>query len=92
MFKEFSLGWEGGSLSARVTRFQSLPFVVPLVVTRCTTRCHSLSLHVPLVCLFLSDLFLAMNLIREKMFGSWHITFAYTQYFEHVLPAEDQLL
>ena len=48
-----------------VTRCHSLPFVVihchslhyslSLFVTCCATRCHSLSLDVPLVCLFIND-------------------------------------
>ena len=35
---------------------QSLYHTLLLVVIRCTTRCHSLSLAVPLVCLFMKDL------------------------------------
>ena len=55
-------------MSFVVTRCHSLSLVVPLVVTHCTTRCHSfttccttrchlLSLYVSLVCLFINDLF-----------------------------------
>ena len=36
--------------------YHSLSFVVTRCITRCATRCHSLSLDVPLVCLFISDL------------------------------------
>ena len=45
-------------LSLAVIRYHSLSFFVtrlPLVVTRCTTRCHTLSLIVPLVSLFIND-------------------------------------
>ena len=38
-----------------VTHRHSLSLFVPLVVTLCTTCCNSLSLDVPLVCLFISD-------------------------------------
>ena len=58
------------SLSLGITRFYSLSLVVALVVIRCTTRCHSLllvvihcnslyhslSLDVPLICLFINNL------------------------------------
>ena len=72
MFKEFSLGCLVVASSPylkkkaeMVTRCHSLSFVVtrhslyhslPFVVTRCNTRCHSLSLDVPLVSLFINDL------------------------------------
>ena len=56
------------SLSFVVTRCYSLSLAVSLVATRChslyhslsfvVTRCHSLSFDVPLVCLFINDLFL----------------------------------
>ena len=45
-------------LSLAVIPYHSLSFFVtrlPLVVTRCTTRCHTLSLVVPLVSLFIND-------------------------------------
>ena len=58
------------SLTLIVIRCHSLSFLVPLVVSRCTTHCHSLSLAVihchslhhslsldiPLGCLFINDL------------------------------------
>ena len=37
------------------TRFITLCHSLSFVVTRCTTLCYSLSLNVPLVCLFMND-------------------------------------
>ena len=41
------------------TRCHLLYHSLSFVVTCCTTRCHSLSLDVPLVCLFINDLSIA---------------------------------
>ena len=67
-------------LSLVVIRCHSLSLVVPLIVIRCTTHCHSLSLvvplvvircyslslDVPLVCLFINDRN-KMRLNKKKM-------------------------
>ena len=58
----------GHSLSLFVIRCLSLS----LVVIRCTTRCHSLyhslSLDVPLVCLFINDLYDEIILMKKIIF------------------------
>ena len=59
-FKEFSLGWlvVGSSLiwkNEKLTEMVAHCHSLSFVVTRFTTRCHLLSLDVPLVCLFIND-------------------------------------
>ena len=49
----FCFFWNIKSLYFTYSR--SYPFVLSLVVTCCTTLCHSLSLDVPLVSLFIND-------------------------------------
>ena len=53
-----------------VTRFHSSSLVVPLVVTRCTSHCRSLSLVVPLVCLFINDL---KKRLYDVVFLNWFL-------------------
>ena len=43
------------SLSLIAICCHSLHYLLPLFVTCCATRCHSLSLDAPLVCLFIND-------------------------------------
>ena len=76
--KKRKINRNGHSLSFVVTRCHSLYHSLSLVVIRChsfTTRCHSLSLDVPLVCLFLNDLIETWNenyffwlIIHEKKY------------------------
>ena len=67
LLKKTKIGRNNHSLPFVVTPCHSLSLVVPLLATRCTTRCHSfttccttrchlLSLYVSLVCLFMNDL------------------------------------
>ena len=67
----------------------SLSLAVPLVVTRCTTRCHSsslivllvvtrcrsLSLNIPLVCLFINDPEKQVNLANRGLFWKSLVSF-----------------
>ena len=54
------------SLSLIAICCHSLPFVVPLVVICCHSLYHSLSLDVPLVCLFINDLLISLPEARIK--------------------------
>ena len=59
------------SLKSTIIRFRSLSFVAPLVVIRCTTRCHSLYYSLSFVVTRCELLAIAVTIANCWIYCSW---------------------